>query len=367
MRAAGIKIPVPWGHHSKARPLTADDHHFAASRYNAGYLDELSINKAGALEGIFELPGAELDGAGNIVSEATLADGRKVKTAIAEVSAAIDDWKDGRGRRWPDSIIHVALTPLPVVAGQTGFVAADGRTGPTERRFSLSTLLFATEADMADDKETSEGAEGGGQNQELLDLIEALRAAGLTIPDEVTDIPGLIIAVKASGGAEEGEAPFETEGGEGAGEGVPPMVEQPAGTFMSLLRHHDPAVRRLAEQHRTALEKQHQDWRSRRLAKVEQLIARGLQPPVAEELRRQVGAVQLSLDRAGAPKPPPVDAQLSLLDRVLPRRGFLPDDLARSAVAVRPPHEEQGSVDPEMLWHASKGQKGKAPGTNGAG
>jgi len=31
-------------------------------------------------------------------------------------------------------------------------------------------------------------------------LLEALRDAGLTIPDEVTDVRGLIIAVKAGGG-----------------------------------------------------------------------------------------------------------------------------------------------------------------------
>jgi len=37
------------------------------------------------------------------------------------VSAHIRDWKDGRGNRWDDSIMHVALTPLPVADGLPGF------------------------------------------------------------------------------------------------------------------------------------------------------------------------------------------------------------------------------------------------------
>ena len=71
-----------------------------------------------------DVPGAEVDPDGNLLTWAEAGDGRKLKCAIQECSAGIRDWRDGQGRMWPDSLIHVALCALPVVSDQDGFSVA---------------------------------------------------------------------------------------------------------------------------------------------------------------------------------------------------------------------------------------------------
>ena len=91
-----MKIPVPWGHQPKALPADAEktkaDTEYWQSKYNAGYLEDVDINKQGQLEFLMDIPGCNLDDKGNLVSTA---DGKPV--VISEVSAAIKpEFVDGK-------------------------------------------------------------------------------------------------------------------------------------------------------------------------------------------------------------------------------------------------------------------------------
>ena len=112
--AAGYKVPVSWGHISTALPATEDDKEFWAARYVAGRITGSRIDrKTGELVIQGDAPGVEVED-GRLMSLATLPDGRRVKTAIEEVSIGARDWQDGKGRTWPDAPVQLALTPLPV-------------------------------------------------------------------------------------------------------------------------------------------------------------------------------------------------------------------------------------------------------------
>lgn len=145
MKANGIRVPVCWGHQPGAIPGDGQDkagRQYELSRFNAGYVTNMQRTADGDLEGELDIPGAEVDEDGNLVTWAKMPDGRKVRCAIKEVSAAIRDWQDGSGRQWPDAIMHVALVPLPVVAGQEGFEASLAtESEPGEIHLSLSAYL----------------------------------------------------------------------------------------------------------------------------------------------------------------------------------------------------------------------------------
>ncbi len=132
MRARGIKVPVPWGHRQEAFPdESPDDSATARAKWNAGYVDQLSIDPhTGSLTFAMKPPpGLDVDD-GDLIDPVN-------HTRIGEVSAGIGDWKDGKGTWWKDIIFHAALTPLPVSAGQDGFSlpATTGSDG-----FSLTRL-----------------------------------------------------------------------------------------------------------------------------------------------------------------------------------------------------------------------------------
>src|SRR5262245_35198331 len=123
MASRGIKIPFCWGHQPDGRPEEDEaDYQNRVARYTAGYLTDLYVDPlTGGLVAEGDAPGVEPDGKGHLVHWVRLPDGREVKSAVGEVSIGIDDWTDGSGRCWPDSIIHLAATPLPVWHGQDGF------------------------------------------------------------------------------------------------------------------------------------------------------------------------------------------------------------------------------------------------------
>jgi hypothetical protein len=136
MKAAGLRVPVCWGHQPGALPGAGLDRagkQAAVAQANAGYLEEMSLDPDDGLAGTIDVPGATVEG-GSLVTEHTLADGRKVKSAIKEVSVAIRDWTDGSGRKWEDAIVHVALVTHPVMGGQEGFESAEMATGDENGR-----------------------------------------------------------------------------------------------------------------------------------------------------------------------------------------------------------------------------------------
>lgn len=126
MRERGIRIPVAWGHGPDSLPVESEaEFQRSLAQHNAGYLLDLYEDpETGGLAFEAEAPGVEHDPDTKSLTYWTrLPTGQEVKGSIAEVSAGINSWQDGTGQLWPDSVIHLALTPLPVCAGQQGFLA----------------------------------------------------------------------------------------------------------------------------------------------------------------------------------------------------------------------------------------------------
>lgn len=341
MLAAGIKPPLSWGHVSKAVPASPDDHAYWASRFIAGKVIGSEIDpRTGewVLEG--DAAGVRMTGDGKLLSTATLPDGRTVETQIEEVSVGTADWTDGTGRLWKDAPVHLALTPLPVwvpEGGQPPFEPAPA----SQARFSFSTLLyrFATEGNMADDapkKEPPEKKEGGAVETEggappLKKVLDMLSKCGLTLPPDTTE-ENILERLYVACTAKEGDM-----GGTGNGEPPPVPKEEQAPVMLSTIR--DPVMLALAT--RVA-----EDDKTRRLAKVEQLVTRGLPGNEAKKLREAASIVRFALSPDGKPVKDALDEQLSLLDRVLPPAGefgrtYLGTTVA-GAVEEVPPEESEG-------------------------
>lgn len=336
--ATGVKPPLSWGHLKSAVPYP-DDHAYWQSRYQAGRVvgSELSPDgSAWTLE--MDAPGVEIDAEGRLVTEATLPDGVKVKAAIDEVSVGAMDWTDGKGHVWNDAPVHLAMTPLPVwvpPGGQPPFEASELIGGAAKAaRFGTSTLLarFTTMADEEKDpQKKDDNKPGGGMN--IKGIVEALREVGLTIPDEVTDDEGLIIAIKAGGAKKDGDA-------------LPPpkkedATPQEAGAFLSTIR--DPLTRQLMADKVKA----DGEGRSRRIAALE---ARGLPAHKAKELRAESTTVRFGLDVSGKLLKHPLDDKLDLLEAALPQASFERTFLSTVAGSpADPPEEEQGVREQSRL------------------
>jgi hypothetical protein len=98
MLAAGIHIPANVDHSNSARDAL-------------GRILDFQV-RGNALHALHQLIG---DGAASLA-------------ARNQASVGIDpDFIDGRGRRWGEAIVHVALTPVPVVPGQGQFIQAASR------------------------------------------------------------------------------------------------------------------------------------------------------------------------------------------------------------------------------------------------
>lgn len=379
MRAAGLRIPIAWGHQPEAVPGDTDDRarkQYYLSRYNAGYLDSLDTD-GNDLNGVLSVPGCEVDpDTGNLLSWVKLPDGREVKTAVGEVSIAIKDFTDGQGREWPDSIIHVALTPLPVVDSQTGFEPAKTlglEACDTPIYLSLTHLLSA-EADMPDefekDKPEVEGEEGEESAEKkapapppepvaapkanhFAAALEVLRANGISLPEDTTEknlcerilVAGTALATaKAEMEKELEMAKNSATTVDGQDEGASfdgnQSSEEPRPVLMSLSTAKDPFTRKMLAKAQSETRKSLGD----RLTK---LVKRGLPPARAAELRKQVEGYTLSLDGDGEPAPSQVEYTLSVLEDALPDRAFREHLNGRATAEPRPDRSEDRSAQQE--------------------
>ncbi len=115
MLAGGVAIPINCDHSDAARDCV-------------GYVRDFAV-RGDRLLALCQLIGedAPLLAARNLVS-----------------AGIVPDFTDGQGRRWGDAIVHIALTPVPVVGGQEAFMQAASATGAVDGQ--ILTLARATAA-----------------------------------------------------------------------------------------------------------------------------------------------------------------------------------------------------------------------------
>lgn len=354
MRAAGLKTPVCWGHHLSSVPYYPDDQRFdqqqfLGARFNAGYFETLTPRDgATALEAEFNVPGAELDADGNLVSWVRdPKDGREYKAAIAEVSAAITPlFIDGKGRAWRDIISHIALVPYPVVGHQDGFrslatktpdgtvflslgVASGFRFLGTSNMAATDTIApSAVEDDIEVEGEQLADLDGDGdvdqRDADIQKLIELIgKVCNVHVPAAENPqqfIEHLTVVLQhmdsAANGAA-GEMPPLQGGTENA-----PVVAENTPAMMSLLRESPEAKRlheeakRLAETNRKLLAEKQARYRAAlttKLAKARKVVPAA----VIDKVNLRPTTVCLSLSRTTAdaiePKQFTVNQVLDLL------------------------------------------------------
>lgn len=211
MLAAHVPMPVCFEHrddNGPKRKLNTNDWATEQAKGTAGWVEKSELDAAGKLHVEVEIPDE--------------ADQKKAET-LRYCSPQIEgEVSDGDGTEWGRAFVHLALTPKPIHQHQTPIqrLSADGsRVGGTVADVIRLSVNPKSGADMADDTKTDDDKGGkkapkkddppeAGDSADVGDLkllFDALREAGMIIPDEVHDIPGCIIAIKASGGKTMGD------------------------------------------------------------------------------------------------------------------------------------------------------------------
>jgi hypothetical protein len=358
MRSEGLNIPVSWGHQKDAVPCYGDElsqRAYWLSRYNAGYVGDMKDDpRSGTLSSILDVPGCELDG-DSLVTWVELADGRRVKTAIKEVSAAIKDWTDGRGKVWKDAIVHVALTPHPVAHGTGGF-SPESLLNTLDANneavtLSLASVLYTLgSSPMADDNDNDDrpkkDSDKPTKEGSLSKALGVLANLGLTLPDDTNDgnfIERIIVAGTALDGKGGGLDDDLDDLGEPA-EGAPPApVQEERPVMLSL-------ATAKTERERKAVEVTTQKHKQRQLKRIDRLVTRfGLNPRHAAELRDSYNdGYQLSLDDDMQPVPQQTDVVLSIVENIVaqyPRIDQRTGALKHDNIPARP--DQQGTQSAE--------------------
>lgn len=187
----GVPVPCVWEHQavdagSPAARLAA------YAKYTFGHLAGVRFNDRGNVDLGLEVP--------DPADRQQLAKTRFVSPKI------LNGFRDSAGGVYRGPVVgHLAATPTPVQFGQRPFQLSKGQT--LYLSFTPEGSTVADDADKGGDK----GGAGKGTGGDLSALIDALREKGMTIPDEVSDIPGLIIAVKAGAGSGGGDADLDND------------------------------------------------------------------------------------------------------------------------------------------------------------
>lgn len=373
-KAKDILIPVPWHHNPDALPVSkvaAKNSGFHLSQMNAGYLDDVGFDEATKKMWVdVDVPGCELDAAGNLTAWTRLPDSKtEVKTAIREVSGYFaNDWMDGDGTHWPDSLAHVALCVRPVVHGQGGFQPV-----PEEKGVCLSTSTWVSDGlELAtkegndafppkkkkEDEEDLEAVDGeddeGGEiepppaaaaEQEIgadyfAEAMATLQKLGLHLPeDTMPENLAERIAVAghalvrskgaAAAGADTVAGNQTATGGGTAQPEPPPMMLSTIDAMLSTAT--DPFVKQLLAEKRARHAADQEQVRQTHLKTIERLVKLEAMPVVdAERLRAQVGGYQLSTNADGQPLDDNLDVELSIWTKV-----FKLSPLAKKAHVAR--------------------------------
>lgn len=120
----GVKIPVPDGHE-------------VSSTNNRGFVQQFEVHE------------------GKLFANLKLIGEDAIKAASrTDVSVFIEpDFIDGMGRKYGEAITHVALTPIPVIPGMSGFVKIAASRGLTQARpfsYTSAQITKSTEGPTMD-------------------------------------------------------------------------------------------------------------------------------------------------------------------------------------------------------------------------
>lgn len=262
----GVPVPTVW-EHVDVEAGDSDAWKARYAKYTFGDVAGSRVNDRGALELLHR--GTDLKDRDQLL---------KTKFVSPKVYPS---YSDSRGGEYQGTTIaHVAATPTPVQFWQKPFELSQS-----------GALYLSYEAPMPDDdkkEKPGKGEKEGGENEgggELKALFDALREVGMNIPDEVTDIAGLIIAVKASGGAKnDADDDRLGEPGQEPGGNI-----APAGGAPMMMSATDPRVKGYAKNERKEL-----------VRRVKRLFESGrIDRPAAAKLLRTVDAAELSFTREG--------------------------------------------------------------------
>lgn len=329
MLSAGINIPTCLAHLEGAKPvkMTRDEFLVKKALGTVGWVEQYELSADGKAFANVEVP----DGA----DASTL---KKIRFC----SPRIDRFVDGDGKDWGEVFTHVALTPRPRQHNQPAAVELS-LTGAIELSIDpfegtdmgLFSKKKKKKVDLADDEEIPDGdGDGDGEGGEFKSLIEALREYGITVPEEVTNVPELIIAIKACKMPEA----EEYEDGDGDGDGEPEVIENPDRPMV--MSHEDKA------DERRQLRK-----RANRLFKTGKITG-----PIRDQLIKQAGRVDLSLDEDGEVKPTSVHERIEAYEKLGKGSTWTPrqpeptrKDLAHGVHEVELPKELKPLTDKETL------------------
>lgn len=348
LKAQGESFGVPWGHFQDAGPSAKQ---FLASHFNAGYINDISVDADNKLNLVLDCPGLSQGPNGTLLGKAELADGSKVETVIKEVSPGIwDSWTDGKGNKHTDLVGHVALTMKPIVAGQSGFEAFSaelpdsvmyfasdfGKDDEKKKESSDETEKLGDDIEKTakkDDADSDEedldsllnvGTEGAGNSeQERLTRIMALMAEGGIVLPPDTDCDnfnerletalGVMLAAQRVKAAEKAK-----EEADAAAAAPGPVTEQggPAtNMMMSTLIKENATVRNLMQSHLAKV-------RETRATRIAALKKRGLKDVIAEKLSTAKLFLSTIVDDSGALTDDETDRTLTILEATLPTEEF---------------------------------------------
>lgn len=357
MKERGINIPSPWGHQANALPEGSDNAAFLASKMNAGYLLDASVGPKGELVFDLEYPALSHDPKSGCLVDP------KAGTAIKEVSLGIlPKFRDGAGNDYEDVIGHVALTPLPVWAGQEGFQSL--ALNPSMMTLALPTASgwknlampdemapggTATDdgppmdddplADPGDDDELDISAGSNGGESEWFEKCKpVLTDHGITLPDDTAFENGwehLFVAMTALQGR---LTPKNASGGEGEDNNMAGATpEGPGMVAMSL---------QLSPLERNLIEAKQKEYYENARKRLERLRKRGCPAEALAKIEQRLGPgpmVTLSLDTKRNIITPELFHEIQILELAFPVKvGTL---RTRGATAVPNPLKETATVN----------------------